>query len=629
MANPTYPGVYVEEVASGVRPIQAVGTSTPAFVGQAEMGPDDEARKITSWTEFGRVYGSFIADGFLAESVFQFFNNGGQECYVVRVARDDAAAASVTVKNRNPAVAEGLSFTAKTKGAWGNQMALAIEDGSLDPGNELALRVGRDSGGAPLEVHDNLSMDPTAPNFIAHVVSARSNLIGVSVLDKKSLQAGRHRGGGAPAVPPAAKRSFMIDVDHDGLQQVDLAEPIAEVADLPKAIQDAVRALAKKRDTTPAAAFTGFTCSLDDNGLLLTSGSTDNPQSSVVIQRAADGNATGFLKIGAADGGVSEEALAIRRPANVAELHLGDNPVAGDVTKVQPGSDGSGNASVTMFASGFSQLDNKTDFSLLAVPGENSTAMVDAGLTYCANRPLRDVFYIGEMSQHDDDIEDAKEFRSRLTNPNSYGAVYFPWVKALDPRGTSPEPVLLPPSGYVAGLYARSDANRGVWKAPAGTSATLGGVVGLAVELTDVQHGDLNPLGINVIRRFTTSGVVAFGARTISSDPEWAYVPVRRMAIMLRSSVYYGIQWAVFEPNDEVLWSQLRQNVTSFMMNLFRQGAFQGTSPSDAFFVKCDGETTTQGDIDLGVVNLELGFAPLKPAEFVVVRISQSAGQAA
>jgi phage tail sheath protein FI len=206
--------------------------------------------------------------------------------------------------------------------------------------------------------------------------------------------------------------------------------------------------------------------------------------------------------------------------------------------------------------------------------------------------------------------------------------VYFPWVKALDPTGQSRDPILLPPSGHVAGLYARIDAARGVWKAPAGTEASINGVVGLAVELSDVDQGNLNPRGIDVIRRFPGAGVVAFGARTISSDPSWRYVPVRRTAIMLRVSIYNGIQFAVFEPNDEPLWAQLRLAIGSFMTGLFRQGAFQGATPAQAFFVKCDAETTTQANIDAGVVNVLVGFAPLKPAEFVVVRISQQAGLA-
>ncbi|NIM10473.1 MAG: hypothetical protein GTO45_00645, partial [Candidatus Aminicenantes bacterium] len=164
-------------------------------------------------------------------------------------------------------------------------------------------------------------------------------------------------------------------------------------------------------------------------------------------------------------------------------------------------------------------------------------------------------------------------------------------------------------------------------KAPAGTEASLSGAVGLAFNLTDVQQGNLNRINVNCIRRFASSGIVNWGARTITSDPEWTYVPVRRMAIMLRVSIYNGIQWAVFEPNDEELWGQLRLNLNSFMMTLFRKEAFQGASPAEAFFVKCDGETTTQEDINLGIVNILVGFAPLKPAEFVVVKISQKAGQ--
>ena len=210
---------------------------------------------------------------------------------------------------------------------------------------------------------------------------------------------------------------------------------------------------------------------------------------------------------------------------------------------------------------------------------------------------------------------------------NSYGAVYAPWLLMLDPTGVSKEPIPVPPSGFVAGMYAKTDAQRGVWKAPAGTAAVLAGATGLVVNFTDVEQGDLNPVGVNLIRQFPAAGRIMWGARTITSDAEWRYIPVRRMAIFLRVSIYNGIQWAVFEPNDEPLWSQLRLNIRSFMMTLFRRGAFQGSTPSQAFFVKCDSETTTQDDIDQGIVNVLVGFAPLKPAEFVMVKISQKAGQ--
>lgn len=651
MPNLTYPGVYVQEVASGVRPIAAASTSTPAFVGLAEMGPDDAARRVTSWTEFERIYGTFIQDGYLAHSVFQFFSNGGRQCYIVRVTRTTAARAGVTVQNRAEPPLAGVTFLAKSKGAWGNFLYLQIEDGSSDPSNEFKVSVRRQTEAEvipenfldtpPLEVHDNLSMDATAPNFVVTVLSKNSNLIdAVAPAANNSLQRGQHLGGANPTLPLNARRNFLVSLDGDGFQLVSLPAALANstvLADVAAAVQTAVRNLkaTKKKASTPDAAFDNFTCTVQGAGanarLLLQSGTdpatnTGSPLSAVLIQNAPTDNAAVQLKIGA--GGVSQGALAVRRPAN-ATVQVGDNAAAAPVTAVTPGSDGTGSLTVTAFSNAFALLDNKTDFSLLAVPGENAPAMVDAGMAYCQNRPLQDVFYIGEMTEDDDTADEAELFRQQMTKPNSYGAVYFPWIKALDPRGLSAEPILLPPSGYIAGLYARTDATRGVWKAPAGTEASLSGAVGLAVDLTDVQHGNLNPLNVNVIRRFATAGIVAFGARTVTSDAEWTYVPVRRTAIMLRVSIYHGIQWAVFEPNDEPLWSQLRLNITSFMMTLFRQGAFQGATPSQAFFVKCDAETTTQADIDLGVVNVLVGFAPLKPAEFVVVKISQKAGQAA
>jgi phage tail sheath protein FI len=198
-----------------------------------------------------------------------------------------------------------------------------------------------------------------------------------------------------------------------------------------------------------------------------------------------------------------------------------------------------------------------------------------------------------------------------------------------DPDG-GPEAVDVPPSGFVAGIYARTDTRRGVWKTPAGNQAGVAGSVGLARQLTDVEHGNLNThtKSVCAIRHFPAAGTVVWGGRTLSGvDREWGYIAPRRMAIFLRKSIFDGIQWAVFEPNDEPLWSQLRLNLNAFMTTLFRKGAFQGSTPAQAFFVKVDSETTSQADIDDGVVNILVGFAPLKPAEFVVVQLSQKAGQ--
>ena len=645
MPTLTYPGVYVQEISSGVRPIAIASTSTAAFVGLSQMGPD-AATLVSSWTEYQRYYGDFTTDSYLSQSVFEFFNNGGRQCYIVRVTRSDAVTANVTVQNRAAAPVGGVTFSAKNKGAWGNFLYLQIADGTADPGNEFKVSVRRQDDVAvvpdnfkdltPLEVFDNLSIDPNDTNFVVNVLTQNSTLIDAQVLaGNTAVQRGIHRGGFAPTLPLGTKLSFQINLDNDGFQQVTLPGGISAstvLADVATAIQTAVVALTPKKASTPAGAFTAFTCTVEtvagQSRLILQSGDSATT-SSVRIQAGSVNDATGLLKLGSGNGGQSEDGIAVRRPAKADIVQIGDNAIAAPVVApVTPGSDGTAALSETSFSNAFPRLDTITDFSLLAVPGEGTTAMADLGMGYCANRPLQDVFYIGEMSATDDSVAEAITFRNKLTTANSYGAIYFPWLKALDPAGGSSQPILLPPSGYIAGLYARIDATRGVWKAPAGTEASLNGLVGLAVELSDTQHGNLNPIGVNVIRRFAGAGVVSFGARTIASDPEWKYVPVRRTAILLRVSIYYGIQWAVFEPNDEPLWAELRLNIGAFMMTLFRQGAFQGSTASQAFFVKCDSETTTQADIDLGIVNVLVGFAPLKPAEFVVVKISQKAGQA-
>lgn len=645
MANVSYPGVYMEEVSSGVRPIAAASTSTAAFVGLSERGPDDEAKRITNWTQFQKYYGTFIDGSCLVESVFQFFNNGGSQCYIVRVTRTDAKAADVTVENRaTPAVPNGIKFTAKNKGAWGNYLYLQIEDGTDDPGNTFKLSIRKQKvvdvvpadflNIAPLEVHDNLGVDPNSPNFVETVLNNNSNFIDAEVLaTNDSLRNGVHLGGLDAAAPPATitDPKFQINIDGDGFRIVQLSNGLADIVAAANEIQSVVQGMSRLKVSTDPAAYTGFTCTpeplVNPERLVLQSG-TQSATSSVRVQNASTDNAAAVLKLGEAFGGVSENGLALRRPANADIIQVGDGAETPPVTTTTLGLDGTAALTELSYSAGFTLLDKITDFSLLAVPGIGTTTMVDEGMNYCRNRTLQDAFFIGEVNRDDDLPAEAQDFRKQLTQPNSYGAVYYPWVKALDPSGKSSEPVLLPPSGYVAGLYARIDSTRGVWKAPAGTEATISGAVGLATDLTDVQQGNLNRINVNCFRRFAASGIVSWGARTITSDPEWTYVPVRRMAIMLRVSIYNGIQWAVFEPNDEELWSQLRLNLNSFMMTLFRKGAFQGSSPSDAFFVKCDSETTTQDDINLGIVNVLVGFAPLKPAEFVVVKISQKAGQA-
>jgi phage tail sheath protein FI len=213
---------------------------------------------------------------------------------------------------------------------------------------------------------------------------------------------------------------------------------------------------------------------------------------------------------------------------------------------------------------------------------------------------------------------------------SSYAAMYYPRPQIPDPlNGYRLRAVA--PSGTIAGLFAQTDGTRGVWKAPAGTAATLTNVPSLTYKMTDAENGVLNPLGINCLRSLPVYGNVCWGTRTlVGADQlasQWKYIPVRRLALYIEASLFQGTQWVVFEPNDEPLWSQIRLNVGTFMQTLFLKGAFQGSTPASAYFVKCDSATTTQADINLGVVNIIVGFAPLEPAEFVVLQIQQIVGQ--
>jgi phage tail sheath protein FI len=278
-------------------------------------------------------------------------------------------------------------------------------------------------------------------------------------------------------------------------------------------------------------------------------------------------------------------------------------------------------------------------FNLLCVPPYSSTSdvevsLVSAAAAYCDQR--RAMLLVDSPSDwKDKSIAKAKFTDTTVDNVGTRSknaALFFPRLKQPNPlRDNQIEEFV--PCGAVAGIFARTDSQRGVWKAPAGLDATLVGVPQLSVPLTDSENGELNPLGVNCLRTMPAAGRVVWGSRTLQGDDrlasEWKYIPVRRLALFLEESLYRGTQWIVFEPNDDGLWAQIRLNLGAFMHNLFRQGAFQGTTPKDAYFVKCDKETTTQNDINLGIVNIVIGFAPLKPAEFVIIKIQQIAGQIA
>ena len=282
--------------------------------------------------------------------------------------------------------------------------------------------------------------------------------------------------------------------------------------------------------------------------------------------------------------------------------------------------------------SGLYQLRHADLFNLLCIPPDTLTGDVPAlhadVAAYCVRRRA---MYIVDPPSAWTSVDKVKPDELEIAGQDARNAaLYFPRVIEANPlKGDQPETFVA--CGAVAGVMARTDVTRGVWKAPAGIDASLTGVLGLAVPLTDQQNGLLNPIGVNCLRTFPIIGNIIWGARTLRGadvlGDEYKYVPVRRLALFIEESLFRGLKWVVFEPNDEPLWAQIRLNVGSFMHDLFRQGAFQGSSSRDAYFVKCDKDTTTQSDINKGIVNVVVGFAPLKPAEFVVLKIQQMAGQ--
>ncbi len=388
------------------------------------------------------------------------------------------------------------------------------------------------------------------------------------------------------------------------------------------------------RTAHSSAAFTTARVALNSSSRLVVA--IENGSNAVVFTATPlDSTTVSQLKLGAADA-----------TANIQEYKLGNtaailHTAQGAGIKGSNGAPPDGNALIGNLAdkTGLYALEDVDLFNILCIPrtsivtGNNALTSIEANLVmsvaikYCENRRA---FFIVDTPNNISDAQKVKEWLGKTNIRHKNAALYFPRIKVAD---TLNEFRLrsFGASGTVAGLYSRTDSNRGIWKAPAGTEAALVNVQGLDYTLTDEQNGTLNPLAINCLRNFRVYGNVCWGGRTLDGadqmSSEWKYIPIRRLALYLEESLYRGTKWVVFEPNDEPLWSQIRLNIGAFMHSLFRQGAFQGQTPKDAYFVKCDKETTTQDDRNRGIVNILVGFAPLKPAEFVIIKIQQMAGQ--
>jgi phage tail sheath protein FI len=415
------------------------------------------------------------------------------------------------------------------------------------------------------------------------------------------------------------EKKLTISLDDDDKDHPITLNNKATIVEVAEDIETKVRALAEdiKGNIDLKRAYANFECKVEDGNKLKLISGFPSAKSQVQVKNDNGNFSGGVLDILKLD-----STNVDNQPA-----WLQNRPNKIDTTNIKDiksySASGETNGISSLLNSLENTLDNKPDISLLVMPGEIDSGNLAKAIDYCANN--KGMFFIGDLNK-DMSINSPEIPPSAVSE---YAAFYYPWIKvsSFDPEIKTK--IIVPPSGFMAGIYARTDANRGVWKAPAGINAKLRGALGLTKMLSDIQTGNLyHEKHINCIRQFADAGIVSWGARganTTSTD--YKYLSVRRTVIMLRKSLYAGLQWAVFEPNDEDLWGQIRRNVNSFMTVLFRQGAFQGSKASDAFFVKCDGETTTQNDIDGGIVNVLVGFAPLKPAEFVVVTISQMAGQ--
>ncbi|HYL17704.1 MAG TPA: phage tail sheath C-terminal domain-containing protein [Burkholderiales bacterium] len=484
-------------------------------------------------------------------------------------------------------------------------------------------------------------MDSTKPRYAVKVINDGSKLItvkaGAGATATNRPAATGTISGDLSGITQANFDGFSgkkINVTIGALTAVDAqfdtwaAGAVKSLAQLRPLLEKAIRAA-----NTNSASFTAASVEVFGSRLRILSGKgsdTFRATETIVIANAtADTTATTLALVTAANSNVQQYPLGLAAGADIAALKK--STVGGD--GMAPGATEIIGSQAVEPHSGLFALDYADLFNILCIPraaqlgDTDMVAVVSNAIKYCDDRRA---FFILDIPDTINEVQEMKDWMdAHGTFRDNNAAVYFPRPLIPDPKNEF-RLRSVGASGTMAGIYARTDSARGVWKAPAGIEATLDGVAELDAKLTDAQNGALNPLGINCLRTFPIYGNIAWGARTLQGadqiGSEWKYLPIRRLALMLEESLFRGTKWVVFEPNDEPLWAQIRLNVGAYMMSLFRQGAFQGTSPKDAFFVKCDAETTTQDDRNKGIVNILVGFAPLKPAEFVVISIQQIAG---
>ncbi len=574
--TPTYPGVYIQEVDSGSRVVTGVATSITAFVGRAPLGPVNEPVMVYDFGEFQRTFGGRARGLPMTYAVEDFFGNGGGQALIVRATPADATPATL---------AGPPALSASSPGRWGNAISVKFEKVSGQDAIDIEQRFAEFNLGTdgfyfvdiaypvlkgktptPAERVGPVYLGPTeAPCRIDQVLAAQSLYI-------------------RAAAPVAAA---VVDTTKPVAPVVDTTKTEAPVVDTAKAetpVVDTTKTETPVTDTTKTVTPAAVAASLLADYVPLSNG--------------GDGNAAG--------GG-----------------RLTSNDIVGDSGK----------------RTGMYALDHADLFNILVVPPDSGPETPDADLTavltaaapYCDTR--RAIMIADPLSAWSDHAKQGAfgDISPADLNVGELGQrrrifTYFPRIKKLDPANANREAVFSA-SGMIAGIFAATDVRRGVWKAPAGIEAGLTGVTALEHRLTDMQNGVLNQVGINVLRDFPVFGKVIWGSRTLAGadalSDDYKYLPVRRLTDYIEESLFRGTKFAVFEPNSETLWAQLRLTCNTFMADLNRQGAFYN------YYVECDKSTTTPYDIDRGRVNVIIAFAPVKPAEFVILTIQQLAGQTA
>ncbi|MDB5661830.1 MAG: hypothetical protein JWN59_168 [Sphingomonas bacterium] len=670
--TPTYPGVYIEEISSGVRPIAGVATSTAAFVGSFAKGLLNEAVQLFSIADFEREYRGLDRYSETSYAIQQFFVNGGTQTWVVRIA-DTLTGVPPTVPPTHARSATQIladvagnpvlelsagrrirGGSAENPGAWGNNLRVDIDTESADPATQFNITIseirqdGDRTSVVGSETFRNLTMDPDAANNALEVVNQGSRLVQAEYAAPPPapfVASFAPVSGGTlgdllpiPATIPADGTTFDVDIGMGAIAgTIQYGGPVpTSYAQLLPFVQAAVRRAAA-HPTVPNGLkplLSGAVVRLIGNGLLnngarfhVQLGRTARPYDPTTVL-ALTGVAADAVQLSAAQG-----AAESAQQFSLQDGFDGPPPAIGASFRPIPLPFFIGSA---VDRTGIQALEDVDLFNILCIPEATNLSDTDYRALYAAAEAYvedRRAMLIVDIPQ---DVRRLDEMQTWLSENeplrHANGVVYFPRTNILDVLNGN-RPRSMASSGTIAGLWARTDAQRGVWKAPAGTDARLRNVESLSYLLTDPENGVLNPLGVNCLRNFPVFSNICWGARTLDGADvlasDWKYVPVRRTTLFIEESLFRGTKWAVFEPNDEPLWSQIRLNVGAFMHDLFRKGAFQGTTPRDAYFVKCDGETTTQSDIDLGIVNVEVGFAPLKPAEFVILKIQQIARQTA